>query len=698
MSSKREEERNEKIIRGLMKLPPNRRCINCNSLGPQYVCTNFWTFVCMTCSGIHREFTHRVKSVSMAKFTSQEVDSLQKGGNQRARELYLKTWDPQRHRLPDNSNADKVREFIKNVYENKKYALENSSDRPPRDPQGLRNHEDETRRASSYHSYSQSPPYDFQYEERRYGKHTPTLTRKPGSDRGLYEGKLSSFLSPSRFSDHANDDRFTNEGSHPRASDYSISSGGDPFRSDVLSPTSRRDTGSPFSETSRDISSEVPQHHTALHNSEANYSNNGGKVSHPQGNASPRSFGSFDSNSMSFKSVNSMPDVASKPEPYAEISHERPSSFPSLTSSAGTNNSVDLFGAPFAAQNSTSTPPTISNSQFLGLSTLTQSVDLFQQYPISSVSKFTEQQPSHIQQTSSVDLFSAQTQQQSATSAHGKTSDEVMPNNGGWATFDMAQKFVPMGFENSAPATVSSSGENISGNFNPFSLDQSFYSAVHEPASSSHTSWHEGLQNVETVTKNPPIWNAFEDSTAPQPIQNVVNINEQAVQHCASDADKSLGYGVYEVLNTNGNVRSQGESEPPSSSLSSHFSMALHEFSMIPAVAGGVHSLATDHKPSNNPFDLPYDSDMGSGNMSQFWDMSSLQATLPNAQSPASYVGDINQSWFPQNSIPSYVPGGVIFDHPTGSLGLIAGQTSSTQISNIHAQGPVASVGGNPFA
>lgn len=29
-----------------------------------------------------REFTHRVKSVSMAKFTSQEVEALQNGGNQ----------------------------------------------------------------------------------------------------------------------------------------------------------------------------------------------------------------------------------------------------------------------------------------------------------------------------------------------------------------------------------------------------------------------------------------------------------------------------------------------------------------------------------------------------------------------------------------------------------------------------------------
>jgi hypothetical protein len=32
MGSRREEERNEKIIRGLMKLPPNRKCINYNSV------------------------------------------------------------------------------------------------------------------------------------------------------------------------------------------------------------------------------------------------------------------------------------------------------------------------------------------------------------------------------------------------------------------------------------------------------------------------------------------------------------------------------------------------------------------------------------------------------------------------------------------------------------------------------------------
>lgn len=135
----------------------------------------------------------------------------------------------------------------------------------------LRNHEDGTRRASSYHSYSQSPPYDFQYEERRYGKPVTSLSRKPGSDRGLYDGKLSSFSSPGHSSDQANDERFANDGSWPRVSDYSVSSGGDPFRSDILSPSSQRETWSPFSEseTSSSFSSEMHGHHTYIHNSNA---------------------------------------------------------------------------------------------------------------------------------------------------------------------------------------------------------------------------------------------------------------------------------------------------------------------------------------------------------------------------------------------------------------------------------------------
>ncbi|XP_042050331.1 probable ADP-ribosylation factor GTPase-activating protein AGD14 isoform X2 [Salvia splendens] len=675
MGSKREEERNEKIIRGLMKLPPNRRCINCNSLGPQYVCTNFWTFICTTCSGIHREFTHRVKSVSMAKFTFQEVDALQKGGNQRARDLFLKAWDPEteRNKLVDNSNIDKLRGFIKSVYIDKKYSMDKSSDRPPRDPQNLRSQEDEMRRASSYHSYSQSPPYDFQYEERRYGKHAPSLTRKPGSDRGLYEGKLAGFLSPNRLSDYAKNDRFSNEGSNSRMSDYTGNGGVDLFKSDILSPSSQNETWSPFGESN---SREVP----SLHKSDVI---NSRFHPQPQRTVSLGSFGYFDSSSTSFKSFDStsFPEVVSDLGHSAEVSHDKSTPGSSVS---GAFAGLDLFNTPFAQQNASSTPPTGINSQ-LPESLLAQSVNVIQESSTSAVPSFSEQQPSEILQPSPLDLFTSPFQQQSVVSNKEEASNVVMSNDGGWATFDMAQNIEPIGTENSAPAAVPYSDGSILGNFNPFSTDESSSfqaSPGHEPSASTFT--------FET-TDNP-----FDAAAAAEghPTQNVIEINKQTALHSASDAERLLGDGGYESLSGYGRVTTSSESEPPLSSLSSNFDITLNDFPIGPSEAG-VDSLATDHK-SSNPFDLPYDSDMESTNM--LWNMSSLQVALPNFQMAATYDDGVNQLWFPQNPVPSFVPGGVSFDSSSGSMGYIAEQAPNTSITSIHTHGPVASVGGNPFA
>ncbi|GMI97611.1 hypothetical protein like AT4G32630 [Hibiscus trionum] len=120
----KDDERMERTIRGLLKLPENKRCINCNILGPQYVCTTFLTFVCTNCSGIHREFTHRVKSISLGKFSEEEVTALQAAGNERARQIYFKAWDPQFHSYPDGSNLHKLRDFIRQVYVERRYAGE----------------------------------------------------------------------------------------------------------------------------------------------------------------------------------------------------------------------------------------------------------------------------------------------------------------------------------------------------------------------------------------------------------------------------------------------------------------------------------------------------------------------------------------------------------------------------------------------
>ncbi|CAH8392029.1 unnamed protein product [Eruca vesicaria subsp. sativa] len=191
----KEDEKNERIIRSLLKLPENKRCINCNSLGPQYVCTTFWTFVCTNCSGIHREFTHRVKSISMAKFTSQEVSALKEGGNQHAKDIYFKGLDPQRQSAPDGSNVERLRDFIRQVYVNKRYTNEKNDDKPPRGPMG----DSETRSSSG----SRSPQYEDAYE-RRYSDRSSPGGRSPGFD----QGNRKSPSRPEVLNDWRREDRF----------------------------------------------------------------------------------------------------------------------------------------------------------------------------------------------------------------------------------------------------------------------------------------------------------------------------------------------------------------------------------------------------------------------------------------------------------------------------------------------------------
>ncbi|KAG5556155.1 hypothetical protein RHGRI_006696 [Rhododendron griersonianum] len=668
MTSKREEERNEKVIRGLMKLPPNRRCINCNSMGPQYVCTNFWTFVCMTCSGIHREFTHRVKSVSMAKFTFQEVESLQKGGNQRARETFLKDWDPQRQRLPDSSNADKVREFIKN---------------------DVRHHEEETRRASSYHSYSQSPPYDYQYEERRYGKQAPALTRKPGSDRGLYEGRISSFFSPSRFSDQMHEDSFANEGSNPRASGYTVSSPSDAFRSDTQSPSFQRDIGfnSPPYQTSRDMLNEQIPRQTMRTLSESHAMADADKVHRPQRTASLGSFGSFDSNPMSPKSV-SLVDASSEPAVSCGHHQNHQYAVPSLPQSSVSGNfgGLDLFDAPFVPQPITSA----SAVDFfqLPVTTSTPPVDLYQPSSISSAPVSHAPQPT--QTTPSLDLFSDMPQQQPAAILTNKSPD-VTPKDEGWATFDLPQFVAPnLGIEGSTPAVAPPTDEGSLGKFDSPLLPSTTLqwpafqdSNVHGPSSVTNP-WDEGLNNVQISDDvlNTQSWNAFEDASGNLPLGSIQQSSEGLALHVHSSTTVNQHLDDFNWDGIHGAAVDIG---PPIPNVPLHNNGPSYASSSIPSMVG-EQSHVTDHK-SGNPFELSYGSDFESSSM--FLDMSSLQAALPGGQIPNSFLDDGSQPWLPQNPITPFSP---------GALGFMGGQAPSTQMPNVPTQGPLASVGGNPFA
>ncbi|XP_077226431.1 putative ADP-ribosylation factor GTPase-activating protein AGD14 isoform X2 [Tasmannia lanceolata] len=689
MSTRKEEERNEKIIRGLMKLPPNRKCINCNSLGPQYVCTNFWTFICIACSGIHREFTHRVKSVSMSKFTSQEVEALQSGGNQRAREIFLRDWDMQRHRLPDSSNADRIREFIKNVYVDRKYAGGKTYDKPPRDMQSQKNYEEDNRRASSYHSYSQSPPYEYQYEDRRYGKPTVVLSRKPGSDRGHYEGKISSFIySPGRSGEHIFEDRFANEGSGTRVSDYSFSSAGDPFRFDAQSPNFQRDArfSSPPVHPVRDILVEDVQRRPIISESEAN--------AKTDRTASSGSFGSFDSNSMSLKSVNSgsLVDIVIEPE-----------------QSIGTQQSGT---SPFSSLPQSSASTSFSN-----------------QAPFNS--SFT--QPPSTTSIPSIDLFGDFTHQcQSTTYSEQKPSAIPIPANEGWATFDLPQhatptdvpvapaapaqaiKHIPTVILHSGDGLPKGKVEALSSVNNSLQWPSVQTSTAHEPFSSMSYQWHGGAYGVQASngpTSSQP-WNAFDDSTGnlsqasfedlPQQTEPQVPVHMPRLPSTpTTSGDQYKSSYISEDFSKDGFQRSTIEDRVPVPSLL--FNSVATNASFPPSLPLGGMPTHGHELNSTNPFDLPYDSDLEPNNMVpilffwwmlfQFLDMSSLQAVLPNSALPDFLGGLTPQPWFPQSSVMPYIP-----SVPQGGLAYMPGQAPTSQLPNLSSQGPVGSLGGNPFA
>lgn len=690
-----------------MKLPPNRRCINCNSLGPQYVCTNFWTFVCMTCSGIHREFTHRVKSVSMSKFTSQEVEALQNGGNQRAREIYLKDWDLQRQRLPDNSNVDKVRDFIKNVYVDRRYAGGNTSDKPPKDTQGLGSHLDESRRASSYHSYSQSPPYDYQYEDRRYGKLGAVLTRRPGSDRGHYVGKISSLVhSPGRMSEQMFEDRFANEGSCSRISDYSVSSGGDPFRSGTQSPNFEKDVGfnSPPVQPSRDMSS-----------LKTNFKRDVDGIPHPKRTTSLGSMGSFDSNSLSLKSYNSggLTDV-SEHDQAAGARLDKISTFPQSHGPVNYGD-LDLFEAPVVPEAVPSAAPPIDLFQLP--ETSAASVNMFE------MSQASTYQPAQISSPSSLDLFQI-TEQPSRATLDRKPQDLSIPKNEGWATFDTSPPAASIpGTESLSRAMVPAS-EDSSVKFDqvpssntsmrrpefqnscangPFPSSDPWPGNLHNgPAPAVATStqvvsaasdlWSGNLHNgpAPAITTSMQSWNAFDDFTSHLPLEGFKQNSEQHLDAYmpSPTPDQYLTIASQET-NDDGNLRVDSHEGPPSLAVLSQTDVGpSYNPSMFPLM-GQMQARTTEHK-STNPFDFPCDSDLEQSNM--FLDMSSLQAALPKAELSSPFLSGATQSWFPQNPVSPFVQAA------QGGLAYMSGQAPSAQLPNIPTQEPVASVGGNPFA
>ncbi|XP_018329370.1 arf-GAP domain and FG repeat-containing protein 1 isoform X2 [Agrilus planipennis] len=126
-SRKKQDEKNLKTLRELASLPYNKYCFDCNQRGPTYVNVTIGSFVCTKCSGMLRGLAppHRVKSISMAAFSQEEVDFLCNRGNDYCRRTWLGLYENNTQR--DLRDEQAIKDFMVDKYEKKRYYLEPSA-------------------------------------------------------------------------------------------------------------------------------------------------------------------------------------------------------------------------------------------------------------------------------------------------------------------------------------------------------------------------------------------------------------------------------------------------------------------------------------------------------------------------------------------------------------------------------------------
>ncbi|XP_076176694.1 arf GTPase activating protein drongo isoform X1 [Ptiloglossa arizonensis] len=127
-AKRKQDEKNLKILRELVSQPGNKECFDCHQRGPTYVNMTIGSFVCTSCSGMLRGLTppHRVKSISMATFTQEEIDFIRERGNEYCRRIWLGLMNPNSSQTLDTKDEQKMKDLMSAKYELKRYYLDPS--------------------------------------------------------------------------------------------------------------------------------------------------------------------------------------------------------------------------------------------------------------------------------------------------------------------------------------------------------------------------------------------------------------------------------------------------------------------------------------------------------------------------------------------------------------------------------------------
>lgn len=117
-------EKNRVAILELMKQPSNNTCADCGAPNPEWSSASKGLFICITCSGIHRNLGPQlsvVKSLRLDTWTDEKLKFMEEHGNAKGNAVWAKNV-PLCYRRPKPSDAHVLREqWIRAKYERKEF-------------------------------------------------------------------------------------------------------------------------------------------------------------------------------------------------------------------------------------------------------------------------------------------------------------------------------------------------------------------------------------------------------------------------------------------------------------------------------------------------------------------------------------------------------------------------------------------------